>query len=161
MSLFQTGNFTLASGEKSSWKIECDALTDTDWETLALIASKILSPFNEVEGVPTGGLAFAKALEKYTSSAGGLLIAEDVVTTGGSMEKFRAGREAQGIAVFGRGGSHRWVKVLFQQAPGQATINEFREKYCLDCYWGKWHGCDIEIVTVSHCANSTVERGGE
>ncbi len=113
MNLFQIGDFTLASGQKSKWKIECDALTDKDWEALALIASQILLPFGKVEGVPTGGVKFAKALEKYVTK-GKLLIAEDVITTGSSMEKFREGRDAKGIAVFSRENVPDWVSVLFR-----------------------------------------------
>ncbi len=113
INLFQSGNFILASGKKAQWKIECDALTDKDWETLALIAAEILEPFGAVEGVPTGGVKFAKALEKYKTE-GGLLIAEDVITTGGSMERFRSNRDAKGIVVFARGNVLDWVTVLFK-----------------------------------------------
>jgi len=35
MNLFQFGDFSLHSGSKSKWKIECDALTDEDVEALA------------------------------------------------------------------------------------------------------------------------------
>ena len=30
--LFQQGDFTLHSGERSGFKIECDALTSHDWD---------------------------------------------------------------------------------------------------------------------------------
>ena len=38
--LFQTANFILNSGVPSTFKIECDALTDEDIETFALLISK-------------------------------------------------------------------------------------------------------------------------
>ena len=35
MNLFQLGKFTSHAGKELNWKIECDALTDADWECLA------------------------------------------------------------------------------------------------------------------------------
>ena len=141
--LFQTGDFTLRSGVQSAWKIECDALTLEDWRGLAAMAVERLPPFGRVEGVPRGGLPFADALQGYRRckmcghtwdahlhyagwpavsfnppcsswvAAPRLLIAEDVVTTGGSMERFRVGLrrsedEAVGVAAFGRGDKSKW-----------------------------------------------------
>jgi len=120
MNLFQLGNYTLHSGAKSDWKIECDVLGTGDWEALAKMASEILSPFGKVSGVPRGGLAFAKALEKYiTPGDKGILIAEDIVTTGGSMVNHVLSNfpddfsYIKGIAVFCRGKKPYWVKSLF------------------------------------------------
>lgn len=115
MSLFRLGDYTLASGRRSAWKIDCDGLDDDDWAALARMVAEMLkdTPFSAVEGVPRGGLPFARALERYRSTSGGLLIAEDVVTTGGSMERHRGGREAQGVVVFSRGGAPAWVRPLF------------------------------------------------
>jgi len=88
MTLFQIGDYTLNSGLKSEWKIDCDALTDEDIETLAYIASQRLPPFSDVVGIPRGGLRLAKAMEQYTSYARfNLLICDDVYTTGGSMRR--------------------------------------------------------------------------
>lgn len=107
--LFQLGEFTLASGQTSKFKIECDALTPGDWEGLAYMASTKLRPFSEVHGVPRGGVPFATALEKYiTPGANRILIAEDVVTTGGSIKKFlstfdRKGNDVSIVCVFSRG----------------------------------------------------------
>lgn len=113
MSLFQLGDFTLASGASSKWKIECDAITPEEWDALALMASEILPPFGSVEGVLRGGIPFANALRKYVTE-GPLLIAEDVVTTGGSMERFREGwGDVIGVAVFSRGHHPEWVTPLF------------------------------------------------
>jgi orotate phosphoribosyltransferase len=110
--LFQSGLFTLASGATSRWKIECDAISPLEWKTLALMASEILPPFGAVEGVPRGGIPFAEALAAYVTE-GPLLIAEDVVTTGGSMERYRNGRDAIGVSVFSRGQHPGWVTPLF------------------------------------------------
>jgi orotate phosphoribosyltransferase len=118
--LFRYGNFTLASGTTSAWQIDCDALTPEDWDALAAMAASILPPFGYVEGVPTGGIPFAKALGKYVNPDSlTLLIAEDVITTGGSIERFRAGRNLTiGIVVFARGRCPNWVTPLFQMPEG-------------------------------------------
>lgn len=113
--LFNLGWFRLHSGAISSWKIDCDALTPDDWEALAFMAVEILPPFSKVEGVPSGGLAFADVLESHvTPSATTLLIAEDVVTTGESMERIRKGRDAIGVAVFSRATCPNWVTPIFR-----------------------------------------------
>lgn len=116
--LFQLGDFVLRSGQQSAWKIEADALTDADWAALAKMASEILPPFGSVSGVPRGGLPFAKAMERYVTT-GPHLICEDVVTTGGSMERYRHDlsllpSQVIGIAVFARGIVPNWVKALFE-----------------------------------------------
>ena len=89
MHLFQRGDFTLSGGARSDFKIDCDALSDEDWDTLAYLAAKRLPKFGSVSGVPEGGLKFAKALEKYVSGYpdAGYLIADDVWTTGASMRR--------------------------------------------------------------------------
>lgn len=134
--LFQLGNFTLRSGAKSAWKIECDALTPDDWVALARMASEILPPFRGAIGVPRGGLPFAHALNHYATGERShpWLIAEDVCTTGGSMERYlehlrhnplesykdleeyRADppyKNVIGVTVFLRGVCPAWVTPLF------------------------------------------------
>lgn len=114
--LFQTGSFSLHSGAVSSWKVECDSLTDEDWLTLAgLIAERV--SFGQVEGVPRGGWPLAEALARYREAEEQtLLIVDDVLTTGRSMEEHRAGREAVGFVVFSRRVSVPalpWVRALW------------------------------------------------
>lgn len=87
MPLFERGDFTLASGVKSPWKIECDALTLDDWGTLALMLAERLPPFSVVYAVPDGGLLLAEALDDYASE-GPALVVDDVWTTGGSMQRY-------------------------------------------------------------------------
>lgn len=119
--IFQVGSFTLASGAKSNWKIECGSLTKADWAGLAAMAAEILPPFREVRGVPRGGVPFADALRRYVTQ-GPVLVAEDVVTTGGSMERFAAAEcgnwpgspERIGVCVFARGPVPDWVTPLFR-----------------------------------------------
>jgi hypothetical protein len=111
--LFVPGDFVAHSGDTLRWKIECDALTDRDWEALALAAIDVLPPFGGVEGVPTGGDPFARALAAHSTPGGPLLIADDVCTTGTSLDEHRAGRDAIGVVAFARGPIPDWVTPLF------------------------------------------------
>ena len=102
--LFQQGDYTLHSGGKSSYKIECDALNDREIATLAMIGSELLPPFAEVLGIPTGGVKFASAMSKYKSERGPTLICDDVVTTGRSfLDAFKNYPTAIGCSMFARG----------------------------------------------------------
>lgn len=123
MHLFQLGDFVLNSGARSSWKIECDALADEDWESLALMIHDVVGPFRSVEGVPGGGLMLASFLKGKTTANAPHLIVDDVLTTGGSMELARTafwkgiGKRDEGIigaVVFARGPCPSWITPLFQ-----------------------------------------------
>ncbi len=133
--LVQTGDFTLASGAKSTWKLECDALTPADWAGLAAVAVQFLPTFCHVEGVPRGGLPFAAALAKYaTPDSPRLLVAEDVCTTGGSITRFLEAYEAYGskarfteavgVCVFCRDRHPHWVTPLFRMPRVISTPDE-------------------------------------
>lgn len=119
--LFQLGSFTLASGQNSYWKVECDSLTNADWVALATLAAERLPRFGRVEGVPTGGFPFASALELYATHSlnDPVLIAEDVLTTGESMEQFRAGCNAIGVVAFARGPCPSWVTPIWSLSPSR------------------------------------------
>ena len=117
MNLFQFGDFTLNSGAKSSWKIECDALTDEDIAGLAEMISLAVGGFSDVIGVPRGGLKLAKALQKYKKSYYPTLIVDDVLTTGGSMERMKKSLGNFvfiGAVIFARGKCPAWITPLFQ-----------------------------------------------
>ena len=105
MNLFQQGDFKLHSGLSSFWKIEADALTEDDWNTIAKLVG-LNFRFKAVEGVPRGGLLFAEALKPYCAtriSIYPILIVDDVLTTGTSMEEQRAGRSnCMGVVLFSR-----------------------------------------------------------
>lgn len=112
--MFNMGGFTGAGGGQLDWKVECDDLDLFDWDAAAYIVSGGFR-FGHVEGVPEGGNLFAQALRKH-ASYGGLLIVDDVLTTGTSMEKHRAGREAQGIVLYARGPCPSWVQAVWTLA---------------------------------------------
>ena len=101
MDLFMRKDFTSHSGHLLTWKIECDALTEEEIETLALIISERLQ-FGDVIGIPSGGLRIASALEPYKTE-GPTLIVDDVLTTGKSMEKVKEQYpDAIGVVLFSR-----------------------------------------------------------
>ena len=118
---FEQGQFNLHSGKQSSWKIECDSLTQDELNLfVGMIGSAFV--FTEVEGVPTGGLELARLLQPYCAvpkvvGYRRLLIVDDVLTTGGSMEDQRAGRDTadiDGVVLFSRGECPYWVTPIFQ-----------------------------------------------
>lgn len=121
MHLFQSGDFKLHSGEKSKWKIDCDALTDADLDTLAaMIAERVPAPFGSIWGIPSGGITPGQKLWPYcTDGASPVLIVDDVLTTGKSMEEARTyfndrGQGVFGAVIFARGPRPSWVKPLFK-----------------------------------------------
>ncbi len=116
--IFKTGDFILASGSKSNFKIDCDDLTEFDLHSLALYASKLIPNYKEVYGVPTGGLRFANQMRKFTSAIGNILIVDDVYTTGRSMINFikennLTNANIQGLVIFARSQPVDWVKPIF------------------------------------------------
>lgn len=116
MSIFVKKEFQMHSGGMAHYKIECDALTDEDIETLAwLIAQK--GKFRLVHGVPTGGQRLADALQKYKSPEGVRLIVDDVLTTGASMEAAKAAlgwTDAIGVVLFARNQCANWIRPVFE-----------------------------------------------
>ena len=115
MILFQSGDFVLHSGASSGFKIDCDALTDDDWETLARIVAG-RTKFGAVYGVPSGGERFADALQKYIDpSESTTLLVDDVLTTGASMEAARklTPGVVLGVVVFARGACPPWIWPIF------------------------------------------------
>lgn len=125
--LFQLGDFTLHGGERAGWKIDCDALTPIDWQALAQMLADLLPPFGTVEGVPRGGCKLAAALREHASvDSGPLLIVDDVLTTGASLEAQRAGRHALGAVIFARGVCPAWVTPLFQMSASSALAAQPR-----------------------------------
>lgn len=123
--LFQAGEFVLSSGSRSSFKIDCDALTDADWHTLAMLIADRVPAFAAVQGVPLGGQPLAHHLERRAQpwAKSPLLIVDDVLTTGRAMEtaklkalKRNALQPIIGAVVFARGPVPSWIVPLFQMS---------------------------------------------
>jgi hypothetical protein len=124
MELFETKTFTMHSGDIGHWKIECDALTEKDIETLALMISERFN-FYGVYGIPTGAVRIQEALEKYIDpDSDTFLIVDDVLTTGASMEeakkelnesaKFGRPYQTLGVVLFARTKPADWIYPIFQ-----------------------------------------------
>ncbi|MGH6811312.1 MAG: hypothetical protein ACREDM_02895 [Methylocella sp.] len=88
MNLFRPGNFTLASGKPSRFKIECDSLGTGDWIALAEMINSRAGRFGDVYSVPRGGIPLANALLHHVTTPRDRfprLIVDDVWTTGASI----------------------------------------------------------------------------
>lgn len=127
--LFMRQDFISHSGKKLSWKIECDALTPEDWLCLAVMAKEKLPVMpSRVFAVPKGGLPFSGAfLDLYgaeLNDRGPILLLDDVLTTGGSMNELRKQlhetgeiediTDVIGIVAFARGECLDWVKPIWR-----------------------------------------------
>lgn len=120
--LFKFGDFDLHSGDKSDWIINCEALTDEDLETLAVVGARLLRPFGCVVGIPNGGTRFAKAMCGHRSgSIDNLLIVDDVMTTGNSISQawdksWNNDGTLQALVIFSRTDDIHlhWVQRIFQ-----------------------------------------------
>lgn len=118
--LLRLGNLTLHSGERTWWLLDCDAFSEEDMDMLAFQIAERVSPFGLVEGVPQGGLCLAHALTPYITQ-GPVLIVDDVLTTGASMEQQRGGRLALGAVLFARGPCPDWVMALLTVTEDKGT----------------------------------------
>ena len=119
--LFQQQDFIGHSGKPLTWKIECDAIQDVEWATLAHMIQELeRRPFGEVVGIPRGGLKLSGYLNEYSTQnpKDPYLIVDDVLTTGGSMEEFKEehfkDKKTVGWVVFARRKPADWINALFQ-----------------------------------------------
>lgn len=120
--MIRLGDFTLNSGTKSKYKIECDDLSDETINGFAYLISIMVGDFCKVVSVPRGGDRVAKALEKYLSlDEGKILIVDDVLTTGNSIKMKReeivdtyntSYSDIVGAVMYARGPCPYWVKAV-------------------------------------------------
>ncbi len=111
--LFVKQVFMMHSGEIGHWKIECDALSSSDLDTLAFMLFEILPPFGKVHGIPRGGILIANRMRTYQTQ-GPRLVVDDVLTTGASMVKEMDGDDL-GAVIFARGPCPLNITPLFQK----------------------------------------------
>ena len=91
MDLFQKVDFKSSAGLDLTWKIECDAISDDEWECIATMIMERAKPFRSAIGVPTGGIKLAEMLNEYGTGSylDPVCIVDDVLTTGKSMEEYK------------------------------------------------------------------------
>lgn len=121
MGLFSLGQYKLHSGSFSPWKIDCDVFTDKDIECIADLIAERVTPFSYVVGIPRGGSRLADALRQHGQDVPStLLIVDDVLTTGKSMEEFRLQMAKdtemyiKGAVIFARGKCSDWITPLWK-----------------------------------------------
>lgn len=129
--LFQFGWFNSHSNFQLPWKLNldnlgCDSGPDSDWNDVANIISWKFA-FRSVYGVPRGGTALAGCLEKFAEpeTTYPILIVDDVLTTGNSMEAARKKLNLNppdviGVVVAARGICPNWVWPIL-------TVNEWAQ----------------------------------
>lgn len=108
------------------FKIDCNALTDEGIKCIAKIIAAQTS-FGIVEGIPNGGNRLAHALKPYASPDApfNILIVDDVLTTGKSMEKQKSKMPPQvhpddvtGWVIFAITKPPDWVNAVFRLGDG-------------------------------------------
>lgn len=123
--MVEFGWFRSHSGLQLPWKLDADALSDATIDGIAKIVRGKFA-FSHVEGIPRGGLRLAEALLPFAEPGYPLLIVDDVLTTGASMEKaFERARERSvavtiGVVIFARGQCPSWVWPVF-------SVNEWAQ----------------------------------
>jgi len=124
--LFRQIDFISHSGYNLKWKIECDALSDEELDTLAsVIARKIQNEYSrfllkDIIGVPRGGIRIAEKLKDHIGTfeeGTHILLIDDVLTTGQSMEEYKEKYNKYpciGVVLFARGSPPEWIHPVFQ-----------------------------------------------
>jgi len=123
MNLFEQKEFFMHSGDFSTFKIECDALTDKDIETLAYLIAMKFDFYRVQEVASSHKPRLGTALQRYVSEhSKNSLIVDDVLTTGSSMEEVRFSMWAEypedknviGVVIFARGKCPDWITPILQ-----------------------------------------------
>ena len=120
INLFQKIDFISHAGLPMKWKIECDALTENDWECLTqMIIELEPQKWRAAVGIPRGGIPLGMALNKFGTGNPDhpILIADDVYTTGTSFKDYKQQHYANEYTlewcVFARKPTEKRVKALF------------------------------------------------
>ncbi len=119
MPLFRCESFRSHSGLSLDFKIDCDALSNRDIACLARIIAK-RQEFRHVHGIPRGGTRLAEVLREYSDpDSTNVLIVDDVLTTGRSMEEAKRKYEPTGLSIvgwviFARGRLPNWIYAVFE-----------------------------------------------
>lgn len=121
MTLFQAGEFVAHSGATLPFKIECDALSDAEIDLFAdlMVNLRPGMKYSRIIGIPRGGLRLADAVRRRYGGRdpmGPVLIVDDVLTTGRSMDeaaKAESAPFAVGSVIFARGPCPFWVRSIF------------------------------------------------
>jgi hypothetical protein len=118
--LFQKIDFISHAGLPLTWKLECDAISDNEWITLAhMIREYEDQNWQYAVGIPTGATKLGEILTRYGTGSvkDPVLIVDDVYTTGKSFIDFEAKHYADKKvikwAVFARKPTENGVKALF------------------------------------------------
>lgn len=123
--LFKFGWFASHSGFQLPWKLDLESGFDPgDWTAIASIVTWKFA-FRSVYGIPKGGQRLADALHPYCEPDYPVLIVDDVLTTGRSMEDARArlglvDEPVIGVVVVARGPCPSWVWPIL-------TVNEWAQ----------------------------------
>lgn len=118
MSLLQCEKFKSHSGLDLDFKIDCDYLSDGDIDCIAKLIAK-RTTFGHVYGIPRGGVRLAEALKPYhDDNVSTVLVVDDVLTTGHSMEEAKSRFETiekniVGWVIFARRTPPEWVNAVF------------------------------------------------
>ena len=114
--------FELHSGGTSHFKFEADALSEQAIVGAALWLLPTLGAFGSVEFVPSKSNLvpqwMAETFLPYVKAgAKPVLICDDVLTTGASMEEKRAQRLGVGAVIFARDPAPHWIHALMHLDP--------------------------------------------
>ncbi len=131
--LFVAGAFQSHSGLNLPYEIRCSALSDEMVEQFARQIIASCAPFDLVVGIPTGGLRLARTMNQLADPRGGdwvihkVLIVDDVLTTGMSMESEKAkwvgrAKEVKGAVIFARGICPNWITPLWVTQDALAAL---------------------------------------
>ena len=117
MDLFQDVDIIGHAGGKLTWKIECDAISDAEWQVLAnLILHYEKRPFRVAIGIPTGATTLGNILNRHATGERQhpVLVVDDVYTTGTSVREFKEKNYADEHII-------QWV--CFARKPTTSDVN--------------------------------------